>query len=226
MLGYLYADRPGQLVPPESRFGRGWYDTGDIVTVDGEGIIAGTVVGARVADASIPTALVLIIVCYGLSLAATFADLTLALAIGIVIGAVLVPRLIPIERLRRARLAAYAMGGFILLLSQVEAVWPARVILVFVGITGGLFMVPVNAALQEIGHRTIGSGGAVALQNFFENTAMLATVGLYTIAAAHDAPPVGSVITVGGLVLVATAWVSWRLPPDPSAFPQSEVRNG
>lgn len=257
-------------------------------------IIAGTVVGARVADASIPTALVLIIVCYGLSLAATsliprimprhagegrglrhfigmmrvlfatsrarfvmlgtslfwaaaavlrlllvawapvvlltrntadIADLTLALAIGIVIGAVLVPRLIPIERLRRARLAAYAMGGFILLLSQVEAAWPARVILVFIGITGGLFMVPVNAALQEIGHRTIGSGGAVALQNFFENTAMLATVGLYTIAAAHGAPPVGSVITVGGLVLVATAWVSWRLPPDPNAFPRNKTRN-
>lgn len=247
-------------------------------------IIAGTVIGARVADFSVTAALLLVVACYGLSLAATFlipriaprhagegrgvrhfvemmrslfatsrarfvmlgtslfwaaavvlrlllvawapvvlltrntadiADLTLALAIGIVIGAILVPRLIPIERLRRARLAAYAMGLFILALSQIEAVWPARAILVLVGVTGGLFMVPVNAALQEIGHQTIGSGGAVALQNFFENVAMLTTVGLYTFASANGAPPVASIITVGFLVLIATFLVSWHLPPDP-----------
>jgi len=247
-------------------------------------IIAGTVIGARVADFSVTAALLLVVACYGLSLAATFlipriaprhagegrgvrhfvemmrslfatsrarfvmlgtslfwaaaavlrlllvawapvvlltrntadiADLTLALAIGIVIGAVLVPRLIPIERLRRARLAAYAMGLFILALSQIEAVWPARAVLVLVGVTGGLFMVPVNAALQEIGHQTIGSGGAVALQNFFENVAMLTTVGLYTLATANGAPPVTSIMTVGFLVLIATFLVSWHLPPDP-----------
>ena len=246
-------------------------------------IIAGTVVGARVADASIPAALSLVIVCYGLSVAATFlipriaprragdgyglrhfvttmralfatsrarfvmlgtslfwaaaavlrlllvawaplvlltrntadiADLTLALAIGIVIGAILVPRLIPIERLRRARLAAYAMGGLILLLSQIEAIWPARAVLVLIGVTGGLFMVPMNAALQEIGHKTIGSGGAVALQNFFENAAMLTTVGVYTLAVSQGAPTVGSIATVGMLVIIATFLVSRRLPAD------------
>ena len=42
--------------------------------------------------------------------AADVADLTLFLALGIVAGALLVPRLIPIAQLRRARLAAYAMG--------------------------------------------------------------------------------------------------------------------
>lgn len=90
---------------------------------------------------------------------ADIADLTLALAIGIIIGATLVPRLIPIVRLRRARLAAYAMGLFILILSQIDTIWPARAVRVLVGITGGLFMVPVNAAFQKIGHQTIGSGG-------------------------------------------------------------------
>jgi len=248
-------------------------------------IIAGTVVGARAADASITAALLLIIACYALAFIAAFfipritpahtregrglghfvhmmrslfatsrarfvmlgtslfwaaaavlrlllvawapavlltrntadiADLTLALAIGIVIGAILVPRLIPIERLRRARLAAYAMGLTILVLSQVDGIWPARAILVLVGITGGLFMVPINAALQEIGHQTIGSGGAVALQNFFENVAMLATVGIYTLAAANGAQPVASILTVGVFVLVATFLVSWHLPPDPN----------
>jgi len=39
MLGYLLAANPGKLVPPESVFGQGWYDTGDIVQVDSEGFI-------------------------------------------------------------------------------------------------------------------------------------------------------------------------------------------
>ena len=40
MLGYLLADNPGVLVPPESIYGKGWYDTGDIVHVDDEGFIS------------------------------------------------------------------------------------------------------------------------------------------------------------------------------------------
>ncbi|MEQ1636919.1 MAG: AMP-binding protein [Methylococcales bacterium] len=39
MQGYLLADNPGKLVPPASIFGEGWYDTGDIVEVDGDGFI-------------------------------------------------------------------------------------------------------------------------------------------------------------------------------------------
>ena len=39
MLGYLRPEKPGVLEPPLSRFGHGWYDTGDIVTVDNEGFV-------------------------------------------------------------------------------------------------------------------------------------------------------------------------------------------
>lgn len=39
MLGYLLADRPGELVSPSSSHGVGWYDTGDIVTLDEDGFL-------------------------------------------------------------------------------------------------------------------------------------------------------------------------------------------
>lgn len=39
MLGYLLAEQPGELVPPSSIFGEGWYDTGDIVHIDDEQFI-------------------------------------------------------------------------------------------------------------------------------------------------------------------------------------------
>jgi LPLT family lysophospholipid transporter-like MFS transporter len=259
----------------------GWIEGSTILA-----IVLGTVVGSRVADHSVPLALLMVIACYAASAVAALAlprlpaaqadaaagirtfvtrfhtlfetatwrfsmlgnslfwasaavlrlllvawapvvlltrtarevaDLTLFLALGIVAGALLVPQLIPIERLRRARLAAYAMGVAILAFSLVGTVWPARAVLVAIGICGGMFLVPINAALQNIGHKTIGSGRAVALQSFFENSAMLAGVAIYTAAVGAGAQPVRSILVVGVLVLIATTLVSWRLPPDPVA---------
>jgi acyl-[acyl-carrier-protein]-phospholipid O-acyltransferase/long-chain-fatty-acid--[acyl-carrier-protein] ligase len=40
MQGYLLSDNPGKLTPPESIYGKGWYDTGDIAHVDEEGYVS------------------------------------------------------------------------------------------------------------------------------------------------------------------------------------------
>lgn len=142
------------------------------------------------------------------------ASLTMFVAIGIAVGAVLVPRLIPMAYLRRARLAAYAMGLVIALLATMETLWSARLVLFLAGLCGGLFVVPINAALQEIGHKSIGSGGAVAIQGFFENLAMLLASGAYSVIAGVGIGPVSTMITLGLLVIIATAVVSWHLPQD------------
>jgi acyl-[acyl-carrier-protein]-phospholipid O-acyltransferase/long-chain-fatty-acid--[acyl-carrier-protein] ligase len=39
MLGYLLADRPGELQPPASELGPGWHCMGDVVDVDDEGFV-------------------------------------------------------------------------------------------------------------------------------------------------------------------------------------------
>jgi LPLT family lysophospholipid transporter-like MFS transporter len=140
------------------------------------------------------------------------AELTLYIAIGIAIGALLAPRLIPLEQLRRTGMAAFLIGVCILLLSSTEALWPARLALLAIGIAGGLFVVPMNAILQAVGHRTVGSGGAVAVQNFSENLSMLAATGIYTLAAAQGASAVASIVTLGIVVLAASVIVSRRLP--------------
>jgi len=142
------------------------------------------------------------------------AFLTMFVAVGIAIGAVAVPRLIPLAFLRRARIAAYLMGIVIVLLSFVDSLWLARIALLMAGIAGGMFVVPINAALQEIGHKSIGAGGAVGIQNFFENLAMLIASGLYALAAGVGAGPVITMFVLGILVVIATGIVSWHLPPD------------
>ncbi|HEY0635832.1 MAG TPA: lysophospholipid transporter LplT [Gammaproteobacteria bacterium] len=140
------------------------------------------------------------------------ANLTVFIAIGIALGALVVPWLVPIEQLRRARLAAYLMGFCILLLAVTrDPVW-AKFVLLLIGFAGGIFVVPINAALQEIGHRSIGAGGAVAIQNFFENLAMLLATGLYSVALTRQLDPVAAMLTLGVLVVVATTLIAWQLP--------------
>ena len=154
------------------------------------------------------------------------ASLTVYIAIGIAVGAFVVPWLIPIEYLRRARLAAYAMGAFIILLGTTSDPLLAKVLLFAIGMSGGIFVVPINAALQEIGHRTIGAGGAVAIQNFFENVAMLLGTGLYTLALTGNLDPVLAVSSLGLLVILATTVIAWHLPKDPEPMPRAVEEEG
>jgi len=139
-------------------------------------------------------------------------ELALFLAIGVIIGSVVVPRLIPLQHLQRARFAAYAMGISVLLFALVDNAAAARGVLLLIGVAGGIFIVPINAALQQIGHRGVGSGRAVAVQNFYQNVAMLITVGFYTAATATGIHPVTSIVVLGMSVLVATLAVARRLP--------------
>ncbi len=147
--------------------------------------------------------------------ASDIADLTLFMAIGIVIGAAVVPRLIPLEHLRRTRFAAYLMGALFLLLATVSDAPTAKLALLAIGICGGLFVVPLNAAIQDIGHASIGSGRAVAVQNFFQNSAILISMGLYSVAAAHGVGSVTTIVLLGLIVGLGTLLVSFRLPVQP-----------
>jgi LPLT family lysophospholipid transporter-like MFS transporter len=144
--------------------------------------------------------------------ATEIAELTLFLAVGIIAGSALVPGLIPLEHLRRARIPAYLMALFIAVLSLTDSLWPARSTLFFIGMMGGMFIVPVNAALQEQGQLTIGTGSAVALQGFFQNLAMLVAVGGYTYAASQQIDPVIALLGLGILIFIATFLVSLHLP--------------
>ncbi|MGZ8193410.1 MAG: lysophospholipid transporter LplT, partial [Methylobacter sp.] len=129
----------------------------------------------------------------------------------------IVPQLIPLEHLRRARIPAYLMALFICVLSLTDSLWPARFTLFFIGMTGGMFIVPINAVLQELGQQSIGSGSAVAMQNFFQNLAMLVAVGSYTYAAAHNIDPVMAMLALGALVFIATFMVSLSLSENQKA---------
>lgn len=148
----------------------------------------------------------------GISSSEDIAKLSVALVIGIAIGTFCAPFLISLEKLRATRIAAYAMGLFIILFAYATTLEMTYTTLALIGLCGGIFVVPINAALQDIGHKSIGSGGAVAIQAFFENLAMLATTGLFAIAMAINITPIHALCSLGVAVILATLLITWQLP--------------
>ena len=134
--------------------------------------------------------------------ASEIAQLTFFLAIGIVFGSLMAPSLMPLERLGRIRYPAYIIGILIIALSFIDQLWFARTVLILLGLAGGIFIVPINAALQALGKQSIGSGGAVAMQNFFQNVAMLFTVGGYTLITSWQVSPSQAFLGLGCIELI------------------------
>ncbi len=132
----------------------------------------------------------------------TPANLMGAVSIGIVLGAGGAGIWITLAKVNRALLGGMLLGPVIFGLAFVHGLTMAAVLMVAIGLCGGLFVVPLNALLQERGHETIGAGNALAVQNFVENIAMLLFVGGYTLAVAGGVSI--SIIIIGfGAILLA-----------------------
>ena len=116
------------------------------------------------------------------------AYLNAVVAVGIVVGAGLAGKLVSLDKTERSLPAGMLIGLGVCVLAPTTNLYVAFVIMMIVGAGGGFFVVPLNALLQERGHRTVGAGHAIAVQNLVEYTTMLVMVGLYAVAVRAGAP--------------------------------------
>jgi LPLT family lysophospholipid transporter-like MFS transporter len=142
------------------------------------------------------------------------ANLMGVVSVGIVLGAALAGALVRLETVNRALAGGLLLGPLVMMLSGQASLAPTALLLAAIGLAGGFFVVPLNALLQERGHQTVGAGHALAVQNLWENLAMLAFVGTYALV--ETLPVVNVVKGFGIAVLVGiTALAAWRLRPQP-----------
>jgi LPLT family lysophospholipid transporter-like MFS transporter len=92
------------------------------------------------------------------------------------------------------------LGPLVMLLAWQNGLIPTALVLAGIGLAGGFFVVPLNALLQERGHESVGAGHALAVQNLWENLAMLGFVGAYALA---EGLPVVNVVTSFGVAVLA-----------------------
>lgn len=129
-------------------------------------------------------------------------------AVGIALGAAVAGRFITLQTVDRALPAGLLLGLLVIVLATLDNQQAVMAVLVGVGVCGGVFVVPLNALLQERGHESVGSGHAIAVQNFSENLAMLGLVGLYTLAVGMNLPIVDIAAGFGGLILAGMALIA------------------
>jgi MFS transporter, LPLT family, lysophospholipid transporter len=138
------------------------------------------------------------------------ANLSGAVAIGIALGAALAANVVSLKNINRVLPAGLLIGVFIMLFAHTTSLMLAIILLILVGIAGGFYVVPLNALLQERGHETVGSGNAVAVQNFFENFCMLTLIGLYIVLQKNDVPVIHITFIFGAIILIAIGLLSFK----------------
>jgi MFS transporter, LPLT family, lysophospholipid transporter len=136
------------------------------------------------------------------------AYLNAAVAVGIVLGAGLAARFISIDKAQRSLPAGILLGSAVCALAWTSSLPIAFALMGVVGACGGFYVVPLNALLQERGHRSVGAGSAIAIQNLSENTFMLMMVGLYAITE-RAGVGVNTTAIAFGLFLAACITALW-----------------
>lgn len=106
-------------------------------------------------------------------------------SIGIMLGAGLAAFKLNHHQLYPALLGGLFLSPLLFALAFTSNISIAIALLVGIGIAGGWFIVPLNAALQHHGLESIGSGRAIAVQNLWENVAMFLAVSLYGLIISH-----------------------------------------
>ncbi|ECC8924082.1 lysophospholipid transporter LplT [Salmonella bongori] len=150
-------------------------------------------------------------VALGITDNATPTYLNAMVAVGIVVGAGAAAKLVTLDTVSRCMPAGILIGVMVAVFSLQHALLPAYALLLLIGMSGGFFVVPLNALLQERGKKSVGAGNAIAVQNLGENSAMLLMLGLYSLTVLVGVPPVAIGIGFGVLFALAIAvlWI-WQ----------------
>ncbi|UED75298.1 lysophospholipid transporter LplT [Brevibacillus sp. DP1.3A] len=122
-------------------------------------------------------------------------------SIGIIAGAFLAPKLIPLSHFTRSLTYGFGMFLIIVLFPWTNITFVAISLLLLVGFMGGVFIIPMNTVLQDEGKRMVGSGKTIAIQNFIENLLMAVGSGIYYLITYIGISVSGAIVGQGLLLL-------------------------
>jgi hypothetical protein len=138
------------------------------------------------------------------------AYLQAAVAVGVVCGAALAGRLVPLSGAARVLPLGVALGLLVPVAAWVGSVQAALPLLLFVGALGGGLVVPMNALLQHRGHGLMSAGRSIAVQGFNENASVLVMLAVYAALLWAGLPIRALMALLGMLVAGVMVALWWR----------------
>lgn len=140
----------------------------------------------------------------GLSLAQA-AYLQAVVAVGVMAGAALAGRFVPMSRARSVLPVGVLLGLGTAAAALVDQLHLAIAMLALVGAIGGVLVVPMNALLQHRGHQLLTAGRSIAVQGYNENLSILVMLSAYAALVAVDVDIVAFMVGFGLLIAAAMA---------------------
>lgn len=128
--------------------------------------------------------------------------LQIAVAGGMICGAIAAARSIPLQRALKVLPLGLAMATAVSLLLFVKTLLLGTALLFVTGLLSGLFLVPMNALLQHRGQALMHPGQSIAVQNFSENLASLLLLGGYGILVNTHAQVLPTIAGFGAFVAI------------------------
>jgi MFS family permease len=131
-------------------------------------------------------------------------------AVGVVAGAALAGRFVPLQHATRVLPMGVAMGLLVPCMTAVESLAVAVPMLAAIGACAGCFVVPMNALLQDRGCRLLTAGRSIAVQGYNENLSILVMLATYAALLAAGVEIDVLIWGLGALVAVVMGLVMVR----------------
>jgi hypothetical protein len=128
-------------------------------------------------------------------------------AVGVVIGAAIAGKTVPLVRSMSVMPVGIVLGIGLCTMVFVHTVQVALPLLLAIGVLAGLFVVPMNAILQHRGHSLMSTGQSIAVQNFNENLAILAMTASYAMALQVKLQMNTVLVLLGAVITLATIYL-------------------
>jgi LPLT family lysophospholipid transporter-like MFS transporter len=138
--------------------------------------------------------------------------LQIAVAAGMVGGAVVAGRWLALGDALKVLPLGLVIGLTVLAMVLIKTVWLAALLLALIGLLSGVFVVPMNALLQNRGNALMRPGQAVAVQNCNESLASLLLLAIYGGLLYLDAPLLPMIVGFGVFVCAAMMLIMLLLP--------------
>ena len=130
--------------------------------------------------------------------------------LGVIVGAWLAGRWVPLSHATRVLVFGVLLGGMMPMLSVIDTLPMAVVTMLVVGLLSGFFVVPMNALLQHRGVQLLTAGRSIAVQNFNENASILMQTGFYALLIYAEYSLASMLTLFGSLTAVLMLVVMWH----------------
>lgn len=123
-------------------------------------------------------------------------------ALGVILGAFCAGRSYKLHSARQSLPWGLLLAVLLPVMVLISDLWMAIPLLLCVGVSGGMLLVPMNALLQHRGRQVLSSGCSIAVQGFNENLCVLLMLAGYSALLAFGVP-LGFIMLLLAAVLIA-----------------------